>query len=122
VTAGAAWTVDLTEPAEADFTAIITWTAEQFGNIQARVYADTLRAALIALRDGPDTPGVKRRDEIGKDLCTLHIARDKRRGRHFILFRVRREALPPRIEVLRILHDAMDLARHLPDSNGGPRV
>jgi toxin ParE1/3/4 len=116
VTAAAAWTVDLAEPAEADFTAIITWTAEQFGNIQARVYADTLSAALIALRDGPKTPGVKRRDEIGKDLCTLHVARGSRRGRHFILFRVRGDEQPPRIEVLRILHDAMDMARHLPDS------
>jgi len=72
------------------------------------------------LRSGPETPGVKRRDEIGKDVCTLHIARDKRRGRHFILFRVRREEQPPRIEVLRILHDAMDLARHLPGRETDP--
>lgn len=122
MTAGAVWTVDLAEPAEADFATIISWTAQQFGNAQARIYADTLRAALIALRGGPDTPGVKRREEIGKDLCTLHIARGSRRGRHFILFRVRREEPPPRIEVLRILHDAMDLARHLPGSETEPRA
>jgi hypothetical protein len=29
--ANAVWTVDLTEPAEADFAAIIPWTAEQSG-------------------------------------------------------------------------------------------
>lgn len=40
MTAPAAWRVDLTEPAEADFAAIIPWTAEQFGNAQARAYAD----------------------------------------------------------------------------------
>ena len=97
MTAGAAWTVDLAEPAEAYFAAIISWTAEQFGNTQARVYAETLGAALTALRGGPETPGVKRREEIGKDLCTLHIARGSRHGRHFILFRVRGDEKPPRI-------------------------
>ena len=119
MTAGTSWTVDLTQPAEADFVAIIRWTAEQFGNTQARVYADTLQVALIALRGWPDTLGVKRRDEIGKHLCTLHVARGARRGRHFILFRVRGGEQPPRIEVLRILHDAMDLARHLPGGESG---
>jgi toxin ParE1/3/4 len=115
VTEKPVWTVDLTEPAEADFAAIIPWTAEQFGSAQAQTYADTLSAALLALRDGPDAPGVKRRDEIGAGLCTLHVARGQRRGRHFILFRVRADEQPPRIEVLRILHDAMDLARHVPE-------
>ena len=122
MTAAAAWRVDLTEPAEADFATIIAWTAEQFGNSQARVYAETLGAALSALRGGPDTLGAKRRDEIGEDLWTLHIARDKRRGRHFILFRVRDNEQPRRIEVLRILHDAMDMARHLPGNESAPKT
>ena len=114
MTADAVWSLRLAETAEADFAAIIAWTAEQFGVAQARVYTEIVHAALIALRDGPGIPGVKRREEIGRDLCTLHVARNRRRGRHFILFRVRVDERPPRIEVLRILHDAMDLARHLP--------
>ena len=114
MTAGPAWAVRLTDAAAADFVAIIAWTTEQFGDVQARAYAETLNAALIALRGGPDTLGVKLRDEIGKELRILHVARDKRPGRHFILFRVRGDEQPPAIDVLRILHDAMDLARHLP--------
>ena len=120
MTDGAAWTVRLADAAEADFAAIIAWTAAQFGAAQARIYVETLGEALIALRGGPGIAGVKRRDEIGQDLCTLHVAREKRRGRHFILFQVSGDARPPRIEVLRILHDAMDLARHLPGSKSQP--
>jgi toxin ParE1/3/4 len=120
VTGRQAWRVRLSNAAAADHAAIIAWTTEHFGAAQARIYAETLSAALIALRSGPDAPGVKRREEIGKDLCTLHVARGPRRGRHFILFRARGDEEPPRIEVLRILHDAMDLARHVPAGEAEP--
>lgn len=43
---------------------------------------------------------------------SLHVARRNRRGRHFILFRATEAG---QIQVVRILHDAMDLARHIPD-------
>jgi plasmid stabilization system protein ParE len=45
-------------------------------------------------------------------LCTLHMG-DK--GRHFVLFRATGTDLSKTIEVLRILHEAMDLPQHLPD-------
>jgi toxin ParE1/3/4 len=38
-----------------------------------------------------------------------------RRGRHFIMYRA---ASGNVIEVVRILHDAMDLARHIPPELG----
>ena len=110
------WTIRLTESAEADFQNILRWTKDQFGEAQARVYAQTLSAALEALADGgPTIIGAKARKEIAKGLFTLHVARQSRKGRHSLLFRVgqddaRREA----IEVLRVLHDAMELPRHLP--------
>ena len=109
-------TIRLTASAEADFQNILRWTKDQFGEAQARVYAQTLSAALQALADGgPATIGAKARNEIVKGLLTLHVARQSRKGRHSLLFRVgqddaRREA----IEVLRVLHDAMELPRHLP--------
>jgi len=56
---------------------------------------------------------VRVQHEIRGDLFTLHIARGGRRGRHLILFQVESSA-PDRIVVLRILHDSMDIARHLP--------
>jgi len=46
--------------------------------------------------------------------CTLHVARNSRKGRHFIMFRIGQAPGGDVIEVLRLLHDAMDLERHLP--------
>jgi toxin ParE1/3/4 len=88
VTAGpAAWEVRLTAAAEADFHSILKWTVEQFGNAQARRYAQTLSAAIEALTAGPTVVGVQAREDIGKGLLTLHVARGGRKGRHFVLFR-----------------------------------
>jgi len=113
--AGGAWTVRLAAAAEADFRQILAWTRERFGKAQAFAYADTIALALEALHEGPETIGVKPRGDILKGLSSLHVARQGRKGRHFILFRVTRGAQPEVIEVLRILHDSMDLPRHLRD-------
>ncbi len=109
--ASQAWTVRLSETAEAEFRGILRWTAAQFGHRQARIYAETLTSALAALAAGPSQPGVKPRPEIGKGLFTLHVARAGRKGRHFILFRVTDSADESTIDVVRLLHDSMDLPR-----------
>jgi toxin ParE1/3/4 len=108
--------VRLAAAAGADFQDILRWTKDQFGEAQAHAYAQTLSAALQALAaGGPTTAGAKARDEIAKGLFTLHVARHGRKGRHFVLFRIGGdEAEHEVVEVLRVLHDAMDLARHLP--------
>lgn len=105
------WTVRLAKQAELDFLGIATWTAENFGERQAESYVETLTLAIEALHDGPEILGTKARDEIEPGIRTLHVARQGRSGRHFILFRV---ADNQYIEVLRLLHDSMDLARHVP--------
>jgi toxin ParE1/3/4 len=104
------WRVRLSEPAEQDFLTILNWTGENFGRRQARVYRRTLIAALAALHDGPDVPGSVVRDEIQPGLRSLHVARTGRRGRHFVLHRT---AVATTVEVIRILHDAMDLAPNM---------
>jgi toxin ParE1/3/4 len=115
VSAGARhWTVRLTVAAEDDFEQILRWTAGQFGDAQARTYAETLSAALSELAASPTVIGAKKRDDILKGFFTLHVARKGRKGRHFIMFRVGRAPNHHVIEVLRLLHDAMDLPRHLP--------
>jgi len=108
------WRVRLAAAAEADFRDILLWTLRQFGETQARIYSQTLSAALTSLPEGPAAHGVRARDDIAKGLFTLHVARNGRKGRHFILFRAARAGDQQIIEVLRILHDAMDLARHAP--------
>jgi toxin ParE1/3/4 len=96
-----------------DYQTIFYWTKEKFGLTQARIYAETISNALKDLRNGPEITGVKMRDEIGADIKTLHIARKGRKGRHFVLFRTRLTGEHKVIEVLRLLHDSMDLVRHL---------
>jgi toxin ParE1/3/4 len=103
------WTVRLSAAAEADYRQILRWTVDNFGSVQARCYADTLSSALQALSAGPFIIGVKERPEIGSNIRTLHVARNGRKGRHFVMFRVVRGR--DEIEVLRLLHDSMDLER-----------
>ncbi|MDA8351407.1 MAG: type II toxin-antitoxin system RelE/ParE family toxin [Pseudomonadota bacterium] len=109
------WTVRLAGIAESDFESILLWTLDQFGDVQTEIYSETLAAAVQALSAGPEQPGTKARPEIGRDLFTLHVARNGRRGRHFVLFRVDARPANRQIDVLRILHDSMDLARHVPE-------
>lgn len=111
------WTIRLSGAAEADFRQILRWTADNFGATQARVYAETLSSALQALSAGPSILGVKERPEIGPNIRTLHVARNGCKGRHFVMFRIARTQNSKVIDVLRLLHDSMDLARHLPPND-----
>jgi toxin ParE1/3/4 len=107
------WEVGLSEAAGDDFEDILKWTEQQFGLLQAESYDETIADALAALRKGPELPGVRLREDVGAAIYTLHVARNRRRGRHLIIFRVHHsERL---IDVLRILHEKMDIARHLPE-------
>jgi toxin ParE1/3/4 len=112
--AGPRWLVVLGADAERDFASILKWTTETFGERQARAYKEILLAAVRSLEDGPKTVGAKARDDIRAGLMCLHVAREGRRGRYFIMFRVIDKADSRVIQVIRILHDAMDLARHVP--------
>ena len=108
------WRVRLGTAAELDFANIVKWTTENFGARQSRVYRNTLVQAIGELADGPDVSGSKPRDEIMPGLRTVHVARHGRRGSHFLMYRV---APKTTIEIVRILHDRMDLRRHLPSSS-----
>lgn len=105
------WRVRLGAAAELDFANILGWTTENFGVRQSRLYRDTLVQAIGELADGPNVTGSRARDEIMAGLRTLHVARRGRRGSHFLMYRA---APNSTIEIVRILHDRMDLRRHVP--------
>ena len=111
------WQVRLAGQAEQDLLDITLWTAENFGPRQAEHYAETIALAIEALHDGPEILGAKVRDEIRIGIRTLHVARHGRKGRHFVAFSVSEGHI---INVLRLLHDRMDLAKHLPDDHNEP--
>jgi toxin ParE1/3/4 len=109
------WSVRLGAAAELDFANIIKWTAENFGARQSRAYRATILQAITELAGGPELAGSKARPEIMPNLRTLHVGRHGRRGRHFLMYRV---VAARTIEIVRILHDGMDLPRHLPLDQG----
>ncbi|MCA6115465.1 type II toxin-antitoxin system RelE/ParE family toxin [Bradyrhizobium sp. WSM 1738] len=108
------WRVRLGAAAEVDFANILKWTIENFGARQSRVYRDTLVQAIGELADGPDVVGSRARDEIMAGRRTLHVARRGRRGNYFLMYRT---APNSTIEIVRILHDRMDLQRHVPSAS-----
>jgi toxin ParE1/3/4 len=107
------WTVRLGQQAEQDYVEILQWTTKTFGERQASTYAETMALAIVALEGGPDILGAKAREDIQVGIRTLHVARQGRAGRHIVVFR----ADGSDIDVLRLLHDSMDLPRHLPAAN-----
>ena len=102
--------------AERDFAQIIRWTAAWFGPKQAGAYAEALKALISVFRAGPDPLGFRARDEIGAGFHTLHMRAIGQRGRHFALYRVH----SAEIHIVRILHDSMDLTRHIPSADSNP--
>ncbi len=108
------WPIRLSQSAEQDCREILRWTQAHFGPRQARVYAQTITSALRDLGAGPSLIGAKPREDIGPGIHTLHVARKGRKGRHFVLFRIEPAQGRQTIDVLRLLHDSMDLPRHAP--------
>jgi len=78
----------------------------------ASTYDETVMSATEALMGVTNIRGVKARDDIGSDILTLHIARHRRKERHFVIFRTGEGRV---IEILRMLHDSMDPIRHVPE-------
>ena len=99
------------EEAEIDFVSILKRTKSIFGRHQANIYRASLLEAFACPENGPDILGSLAREEILAGARTLHIARNRRRGRHLILYRPTEGKV---IYVIRNLHDAMDLQRHVP--------
>ena len=105
------WRVRMARQARRDLANILRHTLATFGHRQLEIYRITSDEALAALTEGPDILGSVARDAIVPGMRSLHIARNGRRGRHFVLYRTADGRV---IEVVRVLHDRMDLARHVP--------
>lgn len=103
--------VILSPLAEADLAHIAAWTAEQFGARQAELYVDALTETMEELAPNAPHARGRARPEIGADVRSLHMTRRGRRGRHLLLY-LESEAM---VTILRILHDSMELSRHVPE-------
>ena len=111
----AEWQVRLSAAARRDFTEIIRWTSRRFGADQARRYGDAINKVLGELSAGPELAGSRSREEFGPHVRVVVVARQGRRARHLLVYRVTSGS---RLDVTRILHDAMEMARHIPGGGG----
>ena len=112
----------LAPAAERDIEQILAWSHQNFGE-QARLrYEALLVRAIGDVVDDPGRAGSHARPEIAAEARTYHLhnSRDRvprvpgrvSRPRHFLLYRT---LLNGQVEIGRVLHDSVDLERHLPD-------
>ena len=102
------------------------WSQVRFGERAARRYRSLLKQALGDIAADPERPGSRQRPDLARGVRTYHLflSRDRARGdqgivakpRHFLVYRRRGET---GIDVVRVLHDATDLERHLPKEYSG---
>jgi toxin ParE1/3/4 len=107
--------VRLSPLARSDIAGILNHSEGVFGSAAAARYGSLLLVATRDLAKDPDRPGVRRREELGPGYRTYHVQHSRgrigvRHPRHILLFRIG----PGTLQVARVLHDSMDLARHLP--------
>jgi toxin ParE1/3/4 len=114
----------LSEAAQADIVDILGWTHERFGEPARLRYESLIVTALRDVATQPDRPGSLARPELRAGVRSWHLRLSQehvkggvdivRRPRHFLVYRFE----PALVLVGRVLHDAMELARHLdPDTS-----
>lgn len=112
-------------PAERDIEQILRSSLNQFGARAQRRYNSLILAAVRALEQDAPPAGCIARPELGPGIMTYHLRHCRNRPpptertagqpRHLLVLQQEAE---DSVAVLRLLHDAMDVARHLPDTPG----
>lgn len=111
----------LAAKAESDVLDILAWSHEQFGESARKRYQVLLAAAFRDVAATPAGIGSVSRPELGTGLFVWHLSLSRRhvpstvgvvhRPRHFVVYR----QIDSMVEIVRVLHDAMELSRHLGD-------
>lgn len=100
--------VRLSKLAFADLESIYSYTLERWGREQAESYIEEIWFAFDRVAQTPERWRLRNKLHPGCRICFT--------GRHAILFRIHES----RVEIARVLHDAMDFPRHIPkDFMGG---
>lgn len=94
--------LEFTEAALSDLRSIRLYTLQVWGDSAETHYIDLLWEKFLQIRSRP--AGYRFRHDLFPD-CQIAAV-----GKHVVLFRIREEAL----QVVRVLHSAMDFPRHLP--------
>jgi toxin ParE1/3/4 len=115
--------IRLSADAVADIERLLARSAAAFGPQARERYERLLAAALEDIAADPERAASKARDDLRPGLRSYHLAfaRKQARGRgrtvarprHFVLYRI----AGVRVDIVRVLHDAMDLAEHVPEGD-----
>lgn len=111
----------ISNAARADIVDILTISRMQFGDQARQRYQALILAALQAIADTPYRIGSHERDELAQGLRSYHLIYSRQQAspphgmvkspRHIVFYRVVSDDV---IEVVRLLHDAMEVQLHLP--------
>ncbi|MBX3194233.1 MAG: type II toxin-antitoxin system RelE/ParE family toxin [Microbacteriaceae bacterium] len=112
--------LDLAPEAEADIDDILEWSTTQFGAAIRDGYEALIDAAILSIVDDPNRVGSHDRTDLGHGVRSLHLISsrdDVSQGlrrianpRHFVIYR----QVGNVVQVVRLLHDAMDLSGQHP--------
>lgn len=111
--------------AQEDIESILAWTHENFGEHARLRYKSVIFQALNDLAENPTRAGTQVRSEVDHQARTYHLRHSRRRvkdvagtvknPRHFILFRIQHDGT---LEIVRIVHDRMDITTQLLADDG----
>jgi toxin ParE1/3/4 len=101
---------EVTEQAERDVSEILVYTLERWGEGKYTEYADLIEDAFVAVADDPARG--RSRSAARPGVFGHHIKQLGHNARHVVFYRY--DAIKDHVTVLRVLHDSMDFAQHLP--------
>ena len=106
--------------ARADMTDVLRNSKAKFGPAARRRYLALIRAAFESIAAQPKRVGSYSRDELAPGLRSFHLRHARGQSRHDRVNRPRhivfyRTGADGRIEIVRLLHEAMELGQHLSD-------
>lgn len=108
----------LSGAARRDIEDLLTWSEEHFGQAARLRYEALLVCALQDVADDTGRPGIQARPELGAAVFSYHlvcsrprVAGKVMRPKHVLICRLTASG---GVDILRVLHDAMEISRHLP--------
>ena len=115
----------LARSAREDIVNLLAYTKEDFGEAARLRYEKLLITALHDIASDPERSGSIARPELGENIRSYHLRHSRQRAkteqgmvmrpRHLLLYRV---AVRNLIGIGRVLHEAMEVERHLPSDYG----
>ncbi len=108
----------ISRQARTDIVDILRFTEVKFGEGARRRYQGLLQTTFLSIAEEPGRVGSASREELAPGLrslhlyfCRLEVATDRViRPRHIVFYRQVDDQV---IEIVRILHDAMEVSMHL---------